>query len=179
MDMARRHRVRPGWGRGAARRLAAALTLIETLAALVILSAAAAATIGVAGPMSATQRRLGAAETVRVALDRCRLVAQSAGGAELAFGTELLGRAARGPSDQAPGLRETRSALPMGWSAALVRPAREGQAPGAGALRFGASGLCADATIFLTGPQGASIRLELLGISGQVFEVDPGAEGAP
>ncbi len=148
---------------------ATAMTLLETLLVVVILGAAVAATIGVAGPMSAGQQRLAAISAVREAHQRARLLAEvSGGGVELSLGSALEARTRNG--------RTGRIQLPTGWRAEL-----EVAEDATASLPFDEGGASADAVVRLVGPNGAFAELDVLGISGQVVErrggdAVPGAE---
>jgi len=147
-------------------------TLIEMLLVVAILSAATAATIGVAGPMSAGQKREAAAARVVEAIERTRLLAQRTGGATLMLGETLVAT----PTRESPALESIRTTLPSGWSAS----ARDGAArpEESGSLTFGADGVCEDALIDIEGPKDAHSALRVHGISGQVTR-SPESEAAP
>lgn len=144
-----------------------AFTLIELAAVLAILALAATLSIGAIGGTRGAHARHQAAGAVRDALERTRLLADGRGGAVLTLGGELSAR----PID--PGVRPDRIRLdlPQGWTVALADQEQ------GGVVDFDADGSCADVVIELRGPDGRTQRLRLLGLSGQIIEVDAG--GAP
>lgn len=165
------------------------MTLIELLAACVILALAATLSIGAASGLRGSQERIAAANAVETALRRARSVASSEvwGGrdVEIAFGERIEIRpradafADRG-KDRSRALDSIRLEMPKGWTAALVNQ-NELRADGAGAgagtggtgggggatLSFNTAGACVDATVLCRSARGDVAVVEVLGISGQ------------
>lgn len=151
-----------------------AMTLIELLAVVSILGISTTALLGVIGPMSAGQRRAQAIATTVDALHRALLAAEQAREpvgygmpvVTLGLGETLIAwRSSRTPAGRDAIFAQP---LPRGWTAALP----EGEQPIDDAVvRWWPGGSSDDATIILTSTTGASARLDLLGLSGQVREL--------
>ena len=157
------------------------LTLIELLAACVILALAATLSIGAARELRGSQDRLAAAHAVESALRRARSVAASDvwGGrdVEVAFGERIEIRLRADAltdrsEDRSRTLDAIRVEVPKGWTAALIEhgglPADGSGGGGGGAtLSFTPGGACVDATVLCRSQRGDVAVVEVLGISGQ------------
>jgi len=153
-------------------RIRRAMTMIELLAALVILSLAASVSIGVAGPLSEGQRRAAAIDAVNRALSRARLLAETHGGAQLTIDDHgFTARAAQGGSETLA--RDVRVTLPVGFDGHF-----ETDGATTDSLRFDARGRCEDAIVILQRGGHTAVRIELLGISGQTRVLAAAAEDA-
>ena len=134
-------------------------TLTELLAVVVVLSLAAAVSIGSIGGLSQTHQRRSAIASVRDGVERVRLLAERFGGAALSSEAGLAGKG---------GDIEVRVGLPRGWDVKLLDDG--GRPLEAGRIVFDHAGRSMDFAIELAGPSGASARLRVLGLSGQVIE---------
>lgn len=134
-------------------------TLTELLAVVVVLSLAAALALGSVGGLSQTHQRRAAIASVRDGLERVRLLAERFGSAELTHEDELAGRS---------GDLGVRVRLPRSWTAALLD--REGRRIEEAMVLVDHAGRSRDFVVHLAGPRGASARLSVLGLSGQVIE---------
>jgi type II secretory pathway pseudopilin PulG len=139
------------------------LTLLEIVAALVILALAAAATMGAASTLGRGHQQLAAIAAVESMIGRARLIAVNAGGAWIELGAAVVVE----PADES--MPHAVGALPRGWSARLVP--EPGGGPAEDGLELDAWGRSADAVIELSGPRGAAVRLRLLGLSGQILRL--------
>lgn len=162
-----------------------ALTLLELLAVVSILGVSTVALVGVAGPMSAGQRRAQAILETREFLDRVRLRAESGASSsgtarpaafgrpsiEVAFGSSL--RASW--SGQAPFSvpHALIASLALRGCIAMLSERDGGPIASDAPLRFWPGGWSDDAVIELRPEAGAPAfaRLELLGLSGQIREL--------
>ncbi|MCB9848564.1 MAG: type II secretion system protein [Phycisphaeraceae bacterium] len=142
------------------------MTLIETLAVVVILGIAATMSIGMVGPMSAAAQRREVVATATEFFERARLLAQRTGGAAVTAGETLTARPQGNPGMNADADELTIDrALPAGWSCAL-RQAPDSQRIEVFAIS--ARGDSIDCVIELSNRRGDNIRIRRLGVSGQI-----------
>ena len=141
------------------------LSLVELLAALLILVlVTGVATAGLAGT-SASHGRLAAGDALRIVIARAQMAARVDGSAELQF-------ASSGPMlISGSGIKRWTPRLPLGWSASMLADDESRSA-----LVFDALGCAKDAVITMTHDRGERMRFELRGLSGQLLSLD-GATG--
>lgn len=132
------------------------LTLVELLAALVILSLVTMVSWGAAAGLGVPHRHMAAESALRAALQRARLVAKASGGAELGLGRWLTIM----PDSGAAGAGFAPTSLPPGWTVRTV--------PERGTVRFGADGTSLDTTLILDGPEEHQTAFALAGLSGEL-----------
>jgi hypothetical protein len=173
------------------------LTLVELLAACVVLALAATLTLGAASGLRGPHERVAAGAAIKDALRRARVAARGdvwdGRAVEARFGERI--EIAPGPDDeefdnanvqQNEGrLDAIRIALPTGWTASIVwisesrirTPRASGIDPSM-TLVFDASGRCADAGVLARSNRGDLALVDLLGLSGQttLFVGDGAAE---
>jgi len=142
------------------------MTLLETIAVLVILSGVVTVSLGMIGPMSASASRLEAIANVETFFDRARLLAQRSGGAVLTAGETLTATPVRGSSGDAESipLVITRS-LPKGWSCQIRERV---ESPPIESMTLSGNGAGADCAVILSNQRGDIIVLELLGAGRQM-----------
>lgn len=148
----------------------AAFTLVELLAVVAILALAAALALGSVSGLSQSHQRRAAIAAVVGGLERVRLLAERFDGVALTAegpGQALVGRAAD---------MSVRVALPHGWRAECRDPSG---AAIEGPIDFDGRGRSRDFDVALIGPKGASARLGVHGLSGQVVEVAETGGAAP
>lgn len=150
------------------------LTLIETLAALAILSAASIIALGLLHTRS--EDPAAAAAGLRAALERARLLAITEGGGTLMFSSDGTSISFGFTSDESPRTRRVLD-LPRPWSIRPTGP--EVPMGGETPLLFDHAGRSADASLVLLRGESPRLRLRWLGIAGQLVALEPDSEPAP
>lgn len=154
----------PGWS--TAHHGAQGMTLLETIAVLVILSGVVTVSLGMIGPMSASASRREVIAVVEVFFDRARLLSQRSGGAVITAGEALTATPVRGSSGDpdASALVITRS-LPEGWSC-QIRERMD--SPPIESMILSGNGAGVDCAVILANQRGDIIVIERLGAGGQM-----------
>lgn len=147
------------------------ITLIETLAALTILSAASIIVLGFL--QIRAKDSTAPAAGLHAALERARLLAITGGGGVLIIGDDGSDIRFGSGRDQSPQTRRVLS-LPHPWSIRLAHSG--GPSSGDVSLVFDHAGRSADASLVLRRAESPRLRLRWLGIAGQLIET--GAESA-
>lgn len=138
-----------------------AFTLIEALAACAIAGLAAALGVGLLAPLAAGSSRATAIATAAEAVERARLLAETRSAA-------ITLRAGASFTLTHESAVQAEIHLPRGWTAALYKDRSGTTAQPLESITFSDAGGAPGFTITLAGPEAASVRVQMLAVSGQV-----------
>ncbi len=153
------------------------MTLLETIAVLVILSGVVTASLGMIGPMSVAASRQQAVAVVESFFERARLLAVQSGGA-MVTSEDSLNAVADDQKVDGSDLEYLviKRALPNGWSCELRGNI---DSISIDSLRILGSGVSVDCSVLLSNNRGDLIAIKRLGASGQTRIVDQQTVTAP